>query len=88
MKFVAKVHLNEVTERCSTYYQDGKKVVGYKYKEVRFTPVQMDKAKDPEDVLFANATPNGDIKLQINNPALLDQLQAGKAFYVTFEEIE
>lgn len=41
----------------------------------------------PEDQRFQKATPSGDCTLQIDNPAVLEQLEAGTSFYVDFTPI-
>lgn len=38
----------------------------------------------PEDQRFQLATPTGNITLQIDNPAALEQFEAGKNYYVDF----
>ena len=38
----------------------------------------------PEDVAFTKATPYGEILMNVDNPAALDQLAIGEAFYVDF----
>lgn len=38
----------------------------------------------PEDQRFSRATPWGQIEMQIDNPAALEQLEVGKAYYVDF----
>jgi hypothetical protein len=38
----------------------------------------------PEDQRFALATPWGEMRLGVDNPAALEQLTIGKAFYVDF----
>jgi len=42
----------------------------------------------PEDVRFNKATPSGRIEMQIDNPAAIEQLPLGKAFYVDFTPAE
>jgi hypothetical protein len=42
------------------------------------------KGADPENVRFTNATPWGEIKLGIDNPAALDQFEVGRQYYVDF----
>ena len=42
------------------------------------------KAADPENVRFTKATPWGDIKLGVDNPAALAQFEVGKYYYVDF----
>jgi hypothetical protein len=38
----------------------------------------------PEDQRFAKATPNGEITMQVDNPAALDQMELGAHYYVDF----
>lgn len=42
------------------------------------------KGADPENVRFTKATPWGNIKLGIDNPAALNQFEVGKSYYVDF----
>lgn len=41
----------------------------------------------PEDQKFCKATPSGEIRMQIDNPAALQQLTIGKSYYVDFTEV-
>ena len=55
--------------------------------EVHFTTVYEtddQKGADPENIRFTTATPWGEIKLGINNPAAIDQFEVGKQYYVDF----
>jgi len=77
--FRAKVYVESVRE----YSQ----APGYpsSQKEVIFKPVS---ASDvAEDQHFSKWTPNGELKLSINNPLVLDQIQPGKLFYVDFTDV-
>ena len=38
----------------------------------------------PEDMNFCKATPSGQIELQIDNPAAVEQFELGKFYYVDF----
>lgn len=51
-----------------------------------YTVYETDEMKnaDPENIRFAEATPWGDIWLDINNPAALEQFEVGKEYYVDF----
>lgn len=40
----------------------------------------------PENKRFTKATPNGTLKMGIDNPSALDQFKPGKIFYVDFTE--
>ena len=52
---------------------------------VKFSTVyEPDAAKDTENARFTTATPWGEIKLGIDNPAALSQFEAGKSYYVDF----
>jgi hypothetical protein len=35
----------------------------------------------PEDQRFSKATPSGEFKMQVDNPAALEQLKLGQAYY-------
>jgi hypothetical protein len=53
--------------------------------EVSFhTVYEPDSEKDSENARFTQATPWGEIKLGIDNPAALSQFVAGKEYYVDF----
>jgi hypothetical protein len=58
---------------------------GVKDNTVTFTTVYEDPAKDTENARFTKATPSwGEIRLGIDNPAALEQFEAGKEYYVDF----
>jgi hypothetical protein len=59
---------------------------GVKDNQVAFhTVYEGDAAKaDTENARFTTATPWGEIKLGINNPAALEQFKAGESYYVDF----
>lgn len=42
----------------------------------------------PEDRRFQKATPWGEISLHIDNPAAVEQLKIGKAFYIDMTAVE
>lgn len=48
------------------------------------TVYEPDAAKDTENARFTKATPWGEIKLGIDNPAALEQFAPGKSYYVDF----
>jgi hypothetical protein len=53
--------------------------------EVQFyTVYEPDESKDSENARFTKATPWGEIRLGIDNPAALEQFEAGKEYYVDF----
>jgi hypothetical protein len=52
------------------------------------TVYEPDAAKDTENARFTTATPWGEIKLGINNPAALEQFVPGKSYYVDFSPAE
>lgn len=53
--------------------------------EVSFRTVyESDAAKDSENARFTKATPWGEIRMGIDNPAALTQFEAGKEYYVDF----
>lgn len=41
----------------------------------------------PEDRSFTKATPNGQITMQVDNPAALEQLKLGEYYYVDFTPV-
>ena len=52
---------------------------------VTFTTVyEPDAQKDTENARFTTATPWGDIRMGINNPAALEQFEVNKEYYVDF----
>lgn len=56
---------------------------------VKFRTVyEPDAAKDTENARFTTATPWGEIRLGIDNPAALEQFEAGKNYYVDFSPAE
>jgi len=52
------------------------------------TVYESDAAKDTENARFTKATPWGNIKLGIDNPAALEQFEVGKCYYVDFNPAE
>lgn len=42
----------------------------------------------PEDRRFAQATPNGHLEMQVDNPAALAELKLGRYFYLDFTPLE
>ncbi len=52
---------------------------------VKFRTIyEPDAEKDTENARFTKATPWGEIRLGIDNPAALEQFTAGKNYYVDF----
>ena len=52
------------------------------------TIYEPDAANDTENARFTQATPWGEIKLGIDNPAALSQFDKGKSYYVDFHPAE
>ena len=53
--------------------------------EVHFTTVyEPDASKHAENASFTKATPWGDIKMGIDNPAAMAQFEVNKEYYVDF----
>lgn len=52
------------------------------------TVYEPDNARDTENARFTKATPWGEIKMDIDNPAALEQFQVGKSYYVDFSPVE
>jgi len=58
---------------------------GIEENAVKFSTVyEQDADKDSENARFTRATPWGEIRLGIDNPAALEQFEAGKSYYVDF----
>lgn len=56
--------------------------------EVKFgTVYEPDASKDTENARFTEATPWGEIRLGITNPAALSQFEVGKEYYVDFSAV-
>lgn len=52
---------------------------------VRFRTVyEPDASKDDENARFTKATPWGEIRLGIDNPAALEQFKTGNSYFVDF----
>lgn len=57
--------------------------------EVTFRTVyEPDASKDTENARFTQATPWGEIRMGIDNPAAREQFEAGKEYYVDFTPAE
>ena len=41
----------------------------------------------PEDQRFSKATPSGSLRMQVDNPAALEQFEPGKAYYLDFTPV-
>ena len=53
--------------------------------QVTFSTVyEPDETKDAENARFTKATPWGDIRMAIDNPAALEQFEMNKHYYVDF----
>ena len=52
------------------------------------TVYEPDATKDTENVRFTTATPWGEIRLRIDNPAALEQFAIGHEYYVDFTPAE
>ncbi len=48
------------------------------------TVYEPDASKDTENPRFTQATPWGEIRMAIDNPAAREQFEAGKEYYVDF----
>lgn len=55
-------------------------------KEITLTP-QYD-TTIPEDRRFATATPSGEFRMLVDNPAAAEQLELGKFFYIDLTLVE
>lgn len=61
------------------------KEYGYGGKEAELSAMY---SNTPEDNQFAKATPSGNIKITVDNPATRDFLIPGKSYYVDFTAAE
>ena len=52
------------------------------------TVYEPDASKDTENARFTKATPYGDIRMGIDNPAALEQFEINKEYYVDFTPAE
>lgn len=41
----------------------------------------------PEDQRFYDATPTGHVEMYINNPAVIEEMQLGNAYYLNFTPV-
>jgi len=85
-KVIAKFYVTTV-EQQGGYPQDGKPpgIVGIK---VNLNPVYQPNDKTHENQKFWEATPQGQLWMQINNPAAFEFFKAGEEVYVTFSKPE
>ena len=62
---------------------------GVEGNSVTFSTVyEPDEQRDAENARFTKATPWGEIRMGIDNPAALEQFEAGKSYYVDFTPVE
>jgi len=62
---------------------------GIEENAVKFRTVyEPDASKDTENARFTKATPWGEIRMGIDNPAALSQFEPGKSYYVDFSPAE
>lgn len=73
-----------VTQVRQHYYNNGKEAMKGGT-EILLSPQYDDSI--PEDQRFARATPSGEMRLVIDNPAAVDYLKPGEAFYVDFTAV-
>jgi hypothetical protein len=52
------------------------------------TVYEPDASKDTENARFTSATPWGEIRMGIDNPAALEQFAPGKSYYVDFHPVD
>jgi len=58
--------------------------------EVKFTTVYEtadQRGADPENVRFTQATPWGEIRMGIDNPAAMERFEVGRQYYVDFTPV-
>lgn len=76
-KVIAKFHCDSAAEKIQQWSPD------YKPEHVELSVVTGGTA---EDQVFQAASPGGELKLKIVNPAAKGFFKAGKKYYVSFEE--
>jgi hypothetical protein len=79
MSVVAKFFCNKAAKSVSQWSPD------YPTVELEMSVVS---GQTPEDQIFHQASPGGEIKLTIANPAAQEYFQPGKKYKVTFEEVQ
>lgn len=75
----AKLKVTSITEHAGWAGSKGPK-------EIKLT-AQYDQSI-PEDQRFQDATPSGELRMVVNNPAALEQLQLGRDFYLDLVPVE
>lgn len=83
--FRAKVYVQKKTE--VGYQPHGVTAPVKQTPQVNVEMVPVLASDIPEDRNFSIATPGGKIELFITNPVVIDQIEAGKLFYVDFTEV-
>lgn len=78
----AKFNLTNIEEQRITFKKDAKPEDGINQKFLVFQTCY--DSSIPEDQRFQKATPSGCIKMQVDNPAALEQFEVGKSYYVDF----
>jgi hypothetical protein len=59
---------------------------GYGSKEVKLSAVYSNE-KNTEDNQFSTATPSGELRMMVSNPAAQDWFKPGKDYYLDFQEV-
>lgn len=60
---------------------------GFKGAKVALTPVNPQHQETSENLAFWEATPNGEITMQITNPQTAEQFKPGDEYYVDFTKV-
>lgn len=80
MSVVAKFRVGHVDayERSATVFMQ----------PVYAPPGSDERVTDPEDGSFWDATPSGELKMNVTNVAAAEQFQPGQSYYLTFDRAD
>jgi hypothetical protein len=93
-KVFKKVFQSDVSEEEYAAIQGNEYTESYGAKKGKYKSVDTGKGQqnvrlaavydtsNPEDVHFAEATPSGELKMLVNNPAVIAQFEPGQNYYV------
>ena len=78
-ELVAKFHCDAVAVKSNQWS------TGYSQEHIEMSPVS---GQSPEETIFHNTTPGGDMKMIIANERAKGFFKPGKKYYVSFTEAE
>lgn len=77
----------ETTVRAKFIVTSVTHYAGFKGAKVALTPVNPQHQETSENLAFWEATPNGEITMQITNPQAAERFQPGDEYYVDFTKV-